>query len=191
MFNVEKEQQDIKSMLESNKDADKITAMKSLLEQLLQGEHSDHLMSVIRFVMPSKNKDLKKLCVLYWEVCQKVNADGSPRHEMVLVCNALRNDLLHPNEFIRGQTLRYLCKLKEQDILEPLVPSVRECLSHKHPYVRKNAVLALFQIFKNYPTLIPDSTELVFNYLNAVFFIFIIGSRSKCAQKRIDYVDQR
>jgi coatomer subunit beta len=42
--------------------------------------------------------------------------------------NALRNDLLHPNEFIRGQTLRFLCKLKEADILEPLIPSVRACI---------------------------------------------------------------
>jgi hypothetical protein len=42
--------------------------------------------------------------------------------------NALRNDLLHPNEFIRGNTLRYLCKLKEAEILEPLIPSVRQCL---------------------------------------------------------------
>lgn len=79
--------------------------------------------------------------------------------------NALRNDLLHPNEFIRGQSLRFLCKLKEADILEPLIPSVRQCLEHKHPYVRKNAVLAIFSIFKNHPNLIPDATELVQSYI--------------------------
>lgn len=38
------------------------------------------------------------------------------------------NDLQHPNEYIRGSTLRFLCKIKEAEILEPLVPSVRACL---------------------------------------------------------------
>jgi coatomer subunit beta len=47
---------------------------------------------------------------------------------MVLVVNALRNDLLHPNEYIRGQMCRFLCKLKEVEVLEPLVPSIRACL---------------------------------------------------------------
>ncbi len=32
--------------------------------------------------------------------------------EMILVCDAYRKDLQHPNEFIRGSTLRFLCKLK-------------------------------------------------------------------------------
>jgi hypothetical protein len=44
------------------------------------------------------------------------------------ISNALRNDLQHPNEYIRGATLRFLCKIKEADVLEPLVPSVRSCL---------------------------------------------------------------
>ena len=53
----------------------------------------------------------------------------SPPH-VVSVCflchsNALRNDLNHPNEYIRGCTLRFLCKLKEQDLLEPLVASIK------------------------------------------------------------------
>lgn len=41
------------------------------------------------------------------------------------------NDLQHPNEYIRGSTLRFLCKIKEAEILEPLVPSVRACLVKK------------------------------------------------------------
>jgi vesicle coat complex subunit len=27
---------------------------------------------------------------------------------MILVCDAYRKDLLHPNEYVRGSTLRYL-----------------------------------------------------------------------------------
>lgn len=42
--------------------------------------------------------------------------------------NAWRNDLQHPNEYVRGATLRFLCSLREPELLEPLVPSVRACL---------------------------------------------------------------
>ena len=65
--------------------------------------------------------------------------------EMILVTNALRNNLLHPNEYIRGCTLRFLCKLREHEIVEPLVPAVKQCLTHRHPYVRRNAVLTAFR----------------------------------------------
>lgn len=44
---------------------------------------------------------------------------------MILVCNALRNDLNHANEYVRGSMLRFLCKLKEPELLEPLVPSIK------------------------------------------------------------------
>ena len=44
--------------------------------------------------------------------------------------NALRNDLNHPNEYIRGCTLRFLCKLKEQDLIEPLVASIKVGSGH-------------------------------------------------------------
>ncbi|KAJ2995813.1 coatomer subunit beta [Globomyces sp. JEL0801] len=163
----DKESQHLKKLLETGKDHEKIAAMKSILELMLHGEQLQSLlMHVIRFVMPSKNKALKKLLMLYWEICPKRNPDGTPKQEMVLVCNDLRNDLLHPNEFIRGQCLRFLCKLKEADILEPLAPSVRACLEHKHAYVRKNAVLAIFSIYKNFDYLIPDAIELIETYLN-------------------------
>ena len=77
---------EFKSLLETGSDAQKISAMKSILSSMLQGETlNELLMHVIRFVMPSQNKALKKLCVLYWEICQKYNPDGSQRPEMVLV----------------------------------------------------------------------------------------------------------
>ena len=73
--------------------------------------------------------------------------------------NALRNNLLHPNEYIRGCTLRLLCKLKEPELLEPLVPAVKQCLTHRHPYVRRNAVLTVFSIARQFPDRYPDAVE--------------------------------
>lgn len=60
----------------------------------------------------------------------------------------ITQDLQHPNEFIRGSTLRFLCKLKESELLEPLMPAIRACLEHRHSYVRRNAVLAIYTIYR-------------------------------------------
>jgi len=57
-------------------------------------------------------------------------------------------DLQHSNEYLRGSTLRFLCKLKEPELLEPLMPSIRACLEHRHAYVRRNTVLAIYTIYK-------------------------------------------
>lgn len=40
-------------------------------------------------------------------------------------------DLNHPNEFVRGFTLRFLTKIRHADLLEPLVPAVKGCLTHR------------------------------------------------------------
>ena len=85
---------------------------------------------------------------------------------MLLVCNALMNDLNHPNEYVRGSMLRFLCKVKDAEILGPLVPSMKACLDHRHPYVRKNAALAMFHAHRMHgDTLLPDGPELMVAFL--------------------------
>ncbi|PKC13486.1 putative SEC26-coatomer complex beta chain of secretory pathway vesicles [Rhizophagus irregularis] len=160
--------QELKTALEKGSEEAKIETMKKILVTMLNGEPLPQiLMHVIRFVMPSKSKALKKLLHFYWEICPKTNPDGKLKQEMILVCNALRNDLQHPNEYIRGATLRFLCKLREPELLEPLLPSCRSCLEHRHAYVRKNAVFAIYTIYKHFEYLIPDAPELIQSFLAA------------------------
>ena len=142
------------------------------------------LMQVIRFCINSSDKQLKKLCMLYWEVVPKYQeptsdqllnaaAGGPPVQrkmlpEMLLVCNALMNDLNHPNEYVRGSMLRFLCKVKDEEILGPLMPSIKACLEHRHPYVRKNAALAIFHAHRLHgEALIPDGPDLIEAFLEA------------------------
>jgi coatomer subunit beta len=68
--------------------------------------------------------------------------------EMILICQNLRNNLQHPNEFIRGCTMRFLCRLTENELLEPLIPSIVANLEHRHSFVRRNAVLAMDRIYQ-------------------------------------------
>ena len=71
----------------------------------------------------------------------------------------------HPNEYIRGNTLRFLCKLREPELIEPLLSSARSCLEHRHAYVRKNAVFAILSIHSHFESLIPDAPELIQSFL--------------------------
>jgi len=156
----------LRSDLEKGDIKTKISALKKVILMMMQGDKFPSLlMIIIRFVMPQEDHMLKKLLLLFWEIVPKTNNEGKLLHEMILVCDAYRRDLQHPNEFIRGSTLRFLCKLKEPELLEPLMPAIRECLSHRHSYVRRNAVLAIYTLYKNFEHLIPDAPELIQNVL--------------------------
>lgn len=157
----------LKQDLEKGDTNVKIETLKKVIKLLLNGERYPGLiMTIIRFVLPVQNHTIKKLLLIFWEIVPKTSADGKLLQEMILVCDAYRKDLQHPNEFLRGSTLRFLCKLKEPELLEPLMPAIRACLDHRHSYVRRNAVLAIFTIYKNFDWLVPDGPELIANFLD-------------------------
>jgi coatomer subunit beta len=82
------------------------------------------------------------------------------KDEITLACNALRKDLLSPNEFIRGRTLRLVSRIQIKLILENLVSAVIENLTHRHFYVRRNAVMCLYSVFQSTGTeLIEDCVD--------------------------------
>eukprot|EP01064_Diplonema_japonicum_P033607 TRINITY_DN667_c0_g2_i1.p1 TRINITY_DN667_c0_g2~~TRINITY_DN667_c0_g2_i1.p1 ORF type:complete len:944 (+),score=349.17 TRINITY_DN667_c0_g2_i1:45-2876(+) len=165
---------ELKEAIEKGGTKERIQAVKDMIALTLNGEPQTKLiMSVIKFIQPSgtttssneKNDasvhTLKKLVLYFWEVVEKVDAQGKLLPELILLVDFLRRDLAHPNEFIRGATLRFLCNLKEKEILEPLAPTVLDCLVHRHSYVRRNAILAITNIYKRIPEALPDAPETV------------------------------
>lgn len=162
------QQEEICKDLESADINNKIRGIKSAIMALLSGETMPRvLMTVIRFCITQDDHQIKKLLMMYWEVVPKYGADGKLLPEMILVCNALRNDLTSPNEYIRGCMLRFICKLKEPEILEPLIPSVKQALEHRHSYVRRNAALAVYNIHKNFgEQLLPDGAEIMEKFIS-------------------------
>uniref|UniRef100_A0AC35UGT1 Coatomer subunit beta n=1 Tax=Rhabditophanes sp. KR3021 TaxID=114890 RepID=A0AC35UGT1_9BILA len=159
----------LKNQFEKGDITSKIDALKKLIFMIQNGEKCSQgmIMHVIRFCLLTNDHYLKKLLLIFWEVVPKTTSEGKLLQEMILVCDAYRKDLQHPNEFVRGSTLRFLCKLKQPELLEPLMPSIRQCLEHRHSYVRRNAVLAIFIIFKNFDFLIPDAPEVIQSFLVA------------------------
>ncbi|KAF8640580.1 hypothetical protein AX17_000242 [Amanita inopinata Kibby_2008] len=160
---------ELRSALEKGSDELKLETLRKIIISTINGNPQPTLMMpIIQYVMPSRNKHLKKLLHFYWEVCPKYDDNGKLKQEMILVVNSIRNDLQHPNEYIRGATLRFLQKIaKDAELLEPLIPTCRSCLEHRHSYVRKNAVFAVYSIYREFEQLIPDAPELIHTFLIA------------------------
>ncbi|XP_058113643.1 coatomer subunit beta-1-like [Magnolia sinica] len=182
---------EIKESLESNSVDAKIDAMKKSIMLLLNGENLPQLfITIVRYVLPSEDHTVQKLLLLYLEIIEKTDSKGRVLPEMILICQNLRNNLQHPNEYIRGVTLRFLCRLNQTELIEPLIPSVLSNLEHRHSYIRRNAILAVMSIYK-FPhgeQLLVDAPEMIEKTLvseqdpsakrNAFLMLF------NCAQER-------
>lgn len=78
--------QELKTQLEKGTDETKMETMRIILIMMLNGDPMPQLlMHIIRFVMPSKSKPLKKLLYFYYEICPKLDANGKLKQEMILV----------------------------------------------------------------------------------------------------------
>ncbi|KAH6555339.1 hypothetical protein KP509_1Z263900 [Ceratopteris richardii] len=155
---------EIKEALEGNDVSRKIDALKKAIMLLLNGETVPQLfISIVRYVLPSEDHTIQKLLLLYLEIIDKTDSSGKILPEMILICNNLRNNLQHPNEYIRGVTLRFLSRLNEAELIEPLIPSVLANLEHRHVFVRRNAILAIMSICKlpQGEQLLGDAPELI------------------------------
>ncbi|CAL9243919.1 unnamed protein product [Arabidopsis halleri] len=140
---------EIKEALEGNDVSAKIDALKNAIMLLLNGETLPQLfITIIRYVLTTEDHTVQKLLLLYLETIEKTDSKGKVLPEMILICQNLRNNLQHPNEYIRGVTLRFLSRLRETEVMEPLIPSVLQNLEHRHPFVRRNAILAIMSIYK-------------------------------------------
>ncbi len=77
---------ELRTQLEKGTDESKCETMKRILTIMLNGDPMPQLlMHIIRFVMPSKDKKLKKLLYFYYEICPKLDATGKLKQEMILV----------------------------------------------------------------------------------------------------------
>ncbi|KAL6870870.1 hypothetical protein ACP4OV_014718 [Aristida adscensionis] len=156
---------EIKADLESGDGPAKAAAMRRAISLLLSGEPLPQLfITVVRYVQSCEDHAVQKLLLLYLETVDKRDpASGKALPEMILICQNLRNNLQHPNEYIRGVAMRFLCRVSEPELLEPLVPSVLANLDHRHHFVRRHALSAVSAIYRlpQGDQLIPDAPELV------------------------------
>lgn len=130
--------------------AEKKKALKILVKMIANDDNYPRLiMQVLQYLQMQQDHEIKKILFLYWEIVEKTKIDGTVKDEMILACNALRKDLLSPNEYIRGRTLRLISTISIKSVLENLASAVIENLAHRHAYVRRNAIMCLYSIYTN------------------------------------------
>lgn len=72
-------------------DRGKAATLKKVIQLVLSGERFPGLlMTIIRFVLPRNDHQIKKLLLIFWEIWPKTSGDGKLLHEMILVCDAYR-----------------------------------------------------------------------------------------------------
>jgi len=79
---------EVRRTLEEGPDPARIITLKSLLVSLLNGERElveGLVMTLIRFVLPLKDKTVKKLLLLLFENMNKTDFEGNLKHEFILV----------------------------------------------------------------------------------------------------------
>jgi len=134
----------VKGSLEEKKEN-----LKLLIKMISSDDNYPRLiMPVLTNLQQTSDHELKKILFLYWEIIEKTNVDGTLKEELILACNAFRKDLLSPNEFVRGRTLRMVSKITVKSILENLMEAVAQNLEHRHFYVRRNAIMSLYNIYQ-------------------------------------------
>ncbi|OQS55849.1 betaCop [Ecytonucleospora hepatopenaei] len=107
-------------------------ALKFLISQQTQGLfNKDLLHNVITSVMNTNDNKLKRLLYYYFET---IMSDPS----FVMCVNQINKDLTSPNEFVRGFALKLAAKYENFDYVNS--SAIKENLSHKHYYVRLNAL---------------------------------------------------
>ena len=136
-----------------------LAALKDLIRYQSSGDMPPEsvLMTTIQYISTSQDHALKKLLFLYYEIVETRDRKGELKQEFLLICDALRNDLLHPNEYLRAAALRLASKFQEPELLSQLVSTISQSLSHKSAYVRRHAVVAIGRINQRWPRLAPDA----------------------------------
>ena len=147
------------SLTKMNDQESQIVALSQLIQYQVSGESPPDsvLMKTIQYTATSRNHYIKKLLFLYYEIVNTRDKKGNLKNEFWLICDALRNDLTHPNEYIRAAALRLVSKFQEPELIAPLVSTIAASLTHKNAYVRRHAVVAIGRINQRWPNLAPDA----------------------------------
>jgi coatomer subunit beta len=84
---------------------------------------------------------------------------GHLRPEFILIGDALRNFLLHPNEFVRGAVLRFLHKVSDAELLRQLLAPILANLKYNDEYVKRHAAVLVGRLARDVPGFAADVAE--------------------------------
>nr|XP_057920069.1 AP-3 complex subunit beta-1 isoform X1 [Doryrhamphus excisus] len=137
-----KKNEDLKEMLESNKESLKLEAMKRIVGLIAKGKNASELFPAVVKNVASKNIELKKLVYVYLVRYAEEQQDLA-----LLSISTFQRALKDPNQLIRASALRVLSSIRVPIIVPIMMLAIKEAASDLSPYVRKTSAHAIQKLY--------------------------------------------
>ncbi|KAM8962157.1 AP-3 complex subunit beta-1 [Pelodytes ibericus] len=153
LFSIDlKKNEDLKQMLESNKDSAKLEAMKRIIGMISSGKNASELFPAVVKNVASKNLEIKKLVYVYLVRYAEEQQDLA-----LLSIATFQRGLKDPNQLIRASALRVLSSIRVPIIVPIMMLAIKEASADLSPYVRKTAAHAIQKLY----SLDPEQKDLL------------------------------
>ncbi|XP_066458942.1 AP-3 complex subunit beta-1 isoform X2 [Eleutherodactylus coqui] len=152
LFSSDKKNEDLKQMLESNKDSSKLEAMKRIVGMISAGKNASELFPAVVKNVASKNLEIKKLVYVYLVRYAEEQQDLA-----LLSIATFQRGLKDPNQLIRASALRVLSSIRVPIIVPIMMLAIKEAAADLSPYVRKTAAHAIQKLY----SLDPEQKEML------------------------------
>ncbi|XP_046484470.1 AP-3 complex subunit beta-2 isoform X1 [Neodiprion pinetum] len=137
-----KKHEDLKQMLDSNKDGLKLEAMKRIIGMVAKGRDASELFPAVVKNVVSKNIEVKKLVYVYL-----VRYAEDQQDLALLSISTFQRALKDPNQLIRASALRVLSSIRVSMIVPIVMLAIKDSASDMSPYVRKTAAHAIPKLY--------------------------------------------
>ncbi|MXQ82848.1 hypothetical protein E5288_WYG022599 [Bos mutus] len=133
---------DLKAMLDTNKDSLKLEAMKRIVAMIARGKNASDLFPAVVKNVACKNIEVKKLVYVYLVRYAEEQQDLA-----LLSISTFQRGLKDPNQLIRASALRVLSSIRVPIIVPIMMLAIKEAASDMSPYVRKTAAHAIPKLY--------------------------------------------
>ncbi|CAF3473808.1 unnamed protein product [Rotaria sp. Silwood1] len=181
-----KKHEDIKQMLDSNKDNLKLDAMRRIIGMIAKGKDAADLFPAVVKNVVSKNMEIKKLVYVY------LMRYAEEQQDLALLSIAtFQRGLKDPNQLIRASALRVLSSIRVPTIVTIMMLAIRDAANDMSAYVRKTAANAIAKLYALDPEM-KDELILIITKLLADKTILVNGSAVQAFEhvcpERIDLI---
>ncbi|XP_076039597.1 adaptor related protein complex 3 subunit ruby isoform X2 [Oratosquilla oratoria] len=137
-----KKHEDLKQMLDGNKDGLKLEAMKRIIGMVAKGRDASDLFPAVVKNVVSNNLEVKKLVYVYLVRYAEEQQDLA-----LLSISTFQRALKDPNQLIRGSALRVLSSIRVPVIVPIMMLAIKDAVCDMSPYVRKTAAHAIPKLY--------------------------------------------
>uniref|UniRef100_A0A3Q3JZQ7 AP-3 complex subunit beta n=1 Tax=Monopterus albus TaxID=43700 RepID=A0A3Q3JZQ7_MONAL len=141
---------DLKEMLDSNKDSLKLEAMKRIVAMIARGKNASDLFPAVVKNVACKNIEVCNeysfiLCFLFYLLHFIIYFEQQDL--ALLSISTFQRGLKDPNQLIRASALRVLSSIRVTIIVPIMMLAIKEAASDMSPYVRKTAAHAIPKLY--------------------------------------------